>query len=306
MSSTAPLSESVVVGPSSAAGLPRSPAKPYKLRALAGYIGGKWVPAKSGRTIAVTNPADGSVLAVVPDMGAEDTRAAIEAAEAAFPAWAAKTAFERAAIVRRMQQLLVENAEGLGVLLSLETGKPLEEAKGEVKYAADFFEWYSEEGKRAYGEVLPPMRADRRMLVLQQPVGPCAALTPWNFPAAMPARKVAPALAAGCPVVLRPSINTPLSAIAMVQIAEEAGVPPGVFNLVLGEDHVGTAGVLCSAPEIRKLSFTGSTPVGRQLMAQCSGTLKRLSLELGGRAPFIVFEDAGALLERPALPRRQD
>ena len=289
----------------------RSPARPFGARGnanaaaataaaaprLLSLIDGRWTGAASGRTLPVYSPAEpassgGAALALVPDMGAADTRRAVDAATRAFPAWAARSAFERAAVVRRMFELLSAEAAPVGALLSLEAGKPLAEAVGEARYAADFLEWYAEEGKRGYGQVLPAQRADRRVVVLQQPVGPCALLTPWNFPAAMPARKVAPALAAGCTVVLRPCADTPLSALALARVAQEAGLPPGVLNVVVGASHEETAGVLCAAPEVRKLSFTGSTPVGKLLAAACAPTLKRLSLELGGRAPFIVFADA--------------
>ncbi len=287
------------VSATSSGGVARSFPAPFPLRSLGGYIDGRFVPAQSGATAPVCNPADGGVLCEVPDMGEADTRAAIAAAAAAFPAWSARPAPERCAIVRRLCEGLLTHADGLGALLSLEAGKPLEEAKGEVRYAADFFEWYAEEGKRPHGEVLAASRGDRRMLTLGGPVGPCALLTPWNFPAAMPARKVAPALAAGCTMVLRPALETPLSAMALAQLAEAAGVPPGVLNVVVGADHDATAGVLTASPDIRKVSFTGSTRVGKLLMAACAPTLKRLSLELGGQAPFFVFEDAGALLRLP-------
>ena len=298
----------VTVSPSAASGAARSAVTCYPLHAAAAspasspptllsLVDGRWTGAASGRTVAVFSPAEpaaagGAALALVPDMGEADTRAAVAAAARAFPAWAARSAFERAAVVRRMFELLSAAADGVGALLSLEAGKPLAEAVGEVRYAADFLEWYAEEGRRAYGQVLPAQRADRRVLVLQQPVGPCALLSPWNFPAAMPARKLAPALAAGCTVVLRPSIDTPLSALALARVAQEAGLPPGVLNVVLGTSHEETAAVLCAAPEVRKLSFTGSTGVGKLLAAACAPTLKRLSLELGGSAPFIVFADA--------------
>ena len=280
--------------PTAACGALRSTTAPFPLRSLQGYIDGCWRSAASGRTTAVLNPADGTALAQVPDMGAADTSAAIAASVAAFPAWSQRPAPERSALLRRLHDALLANADGLAVLLSLESGKPLEEARGEVLYAADFFQVYAEEARRPQGEVLTPSRADRAMLTSAQAVGPCALLTPWNFPAAMPARKIAPALAAGCTVVFRPAIETPLTAMAMVQLGEAAGLPPGVLNLVLGRDHEATAGVLTASADIAKVSFTGSTRVGKLLMAQCAPTLKRLSLELGGHAPFIVFEDAGA------------
>jgi succinate-semialdehyde dehydrogenase / glutarate-semialdehyde dehydrogenase len=259
---------------------------------LLSLINGQWVGAESGKTIPVRSPADGTILAHVPNMAKSDTLSAINAASMAFPKWSALSPFERSAAVMRMYNLLVRSADEVGVLLSLESGKPHPEAVAEVKYAADFFEWYAEEGKRSYGQVLPPQRADRRLLTMQQPIGVAACLTPWNFPAAMPARKLAPALVAGCTVVLRPSIDTPLSALALARMSQEAGIPAGVVNVVLGDDHVETAGVLCSSSLVKKLSFTGSTQVGKQLAAACAPTLKRLSLELGGRAPFIVFDDA--------------
>lgn len=270
-------------------GVLRSTAVPFPLRA--------WATHTACPTFTqVLNPADGSVLAEVPNMGKEETTAAISAAAAAFPVWAARGAYERSAILRRYYDLILRNVEGLGVLLSLESGKPLEEAKGEIAYAADYFSWYAEEIKRPQGEVLTPSRPDRRMLTSASPVGPCALLTPWNFPAAMPARKIAPALAAGCTVVFRPATETPLSALALVQLGEDAGVPPGVLNLVVGADHEATAGVLTASPHIKKVSFTGSVRVGKLLMRDCAPTLKRLSLELGGQAPFIVFQDAGECL----------
>jgi succinate-semialdehyde dehydrogenase / glutarate-semialdehyde dehydrogenase len=259
---------------------------------LLSLINGQWVGAESGKTVPVCSPSDGSILAHVPNMAKLDTEAAIDAANNAFPKWSALSPFERSAAVRRMYELMIRSADEVGVLLSLESGKPQAEAVGEVKYAADFFEWYAEEGKRSYGHVLPPQRSDRRLITIQQPIGVAACLTPWNFPAAMPARKIAPALVAGCTVVLRPSIDTPLSALALARISQEAGIPAGVVNVVLGVDHTETAGVLCSSSHVKKLSFTGSTQVGKQLAAACAPTLKRLSLELGGRAPFIVFDDA--------------
>ena len=292
--------------PTSLTGALRSTAAPFALRCLGGHINGAWLPAAaSGATYALRSPADAPAaaaapaapppLALLPDMGAAETTAAIAAAAGAFPAWAARPAPERCAALRRIADALRAQAAGVAVLLALESGKPLEEARGEVAYAADYFQLYAEEGARPQGEVLTPARADRAMLTSAAPVGPAALLTPWNFPAAMPARKLAPALAAGCTVVLRPAPETPLTAMALVQLAAEAGgLPPGVVNLVVGTDHAATAGVLAASAAVRKLSFTGSTRVGRLLMAQCAPTLKRLSLELGGAAPFIVFEDAGA------------
>ena len=255
------------------------------------YIDGKWVGADSARTFAVTNPATGEPLAVVPDAGAAETRRAIEAARVAQPGWRARTAGERAKILRRWYELLLANQEDLARLMTAEQGKPLAEARGEIAYAASFIEWFAEEGKRIYGDMIPPHNADKRVLVAKEPIGVCAAITPWNFPAAMITRKVGPALAAGCTIVLKPAEATPLSALALAELAERAGVPKGVFNILTG-DPVAIGGELCANPTVRKLSFTGSTEVGRILMQQCAPTIKKLSLELGGNAPFIVFDDA--------------
>ena len=257
-----------------------------------GYIGGAWVGADTGAVLRVINPATGAAFATTPDMGVREATAAVEAARAAFPAWAARPAAERCAIVRRLHDLMAKHVDSLAGLLTLESGKPFEEAKGEIAYSMSFLDWFAEEGKRQYGSVIPAARGDRRMVTLRQPVGVAALLTPWNFSSAMVARKLAPALVAGCTIVCRPSSNTPLSALAIVQLAEEAGVPHGVINLVVGDDHDALAGTLCASPHVAKVSFTGSTRVGRLLMAQCAPTLKRLSLELGGNAPFIVFADA--------------
>jgi len=274
----------------------RISAKPFPLSAdggrNGGYIDGQWTRGDGGKLLDVFNPATGDVIAQVPDMGKSDVLTAVSAAERAFPAWAAKAPVERAAILRKMFELMHKNMDGLAALLTAECGKPFEESKGEITYAASFFEWFSEEAKRMYGDIIPPPRADRRMLAIKQPVGVAALLTPWNFSSAMVTRKIAPALAAGCSVVVRPSANTPLSAIAVAQLAEEAGVPKGVINLVIGHDHDALAGTLCAHPSVRKVSFTGSTRVGKLLMTQSAPTLKKLSLELGGNAPFIVFEDA--------------
>ena len=255
------------------------------------YIDGQWCDADSGKTLEVSNPANGQVIAQVPFAGPHETLRAIEAAEKALPAWRAKTAAERAAILRRWFELLLKHKDDLGRLMTLEQGKPLKEATGEIVYGASFIEWFAEEGKRAYGEVIPTPVADKRFVVIKQPVGVCAAITPWNFPCAMITRKAAPALAAGCTMVLKPAELTPLSALAMAELAKQAGIPAGVFNIVTGDAKaIGEA--LCSSPTVRKLSFTGSTPVGKLLMEQCAPTLKKLSLELGGNAPFIVFDDA--------------
>jgi len=256
------------------------------------FINGEWLPAFSGQTFPVFNPANGDELARVADCGVEETRKAIAAAEAALPEWRAKTATARAAILRKWHDLILENADDLGMLLTLEQGKPFPEARGEVRYGATFIEWFSEEGKRAYGDVIPPHLPGMRLLVVKQPVGVVAAITPWNFPNAMITRKVAPALAAGCTVVLKPSEETPLSALALAELATRAGFPPGVFNIVTGMDAPTIGKVLTDSPVVRKVSFTGSTEVGKLLMRQSADTVKKISLELGGNAPFIVFDDA--------------
>jgi len=259
---------------------------------MQGYIGGKWENANGGATHDVINPATREKIGTVPDMGAAETRRAIQAAHAAFPAWAAKTAKERAVILRRWYELMMANQEDLAALMTAEQGKPLAEAKGEIAYAASFLEWFAEEGKRLYGDTIPGHQADKRILVLRQPVGVVAAITPWNFPAAMITRKAGPALAAGCTFVCKPAIQTPYSALAMAELSTRAGVPPGVFNIVTGAGAGGIGTEMTSNPIVRKLTFTGSTAVGKKLMAQCSETMKKISMELGGNAPFIVFEDA--------------
>jgi succinate-semialdehyde dehydrogenase/glutarate-semialdehyde dehydrogenase len=256
------------------------------------YIGGKWEDASNGATHAVVNPATQEQIGTVPDMGVAETRRAIEAAKAAFPAWAAKTAKERAVILRRWYDLMMANQDDLATLMTAEQGKPLAESKGEIAYAASFIEWFAEEGKRVYGDTIPGHQPDKRILVLRQPVGVVAAITPWNFPAAMITRKAAPALAAGCTFVCKPAIQTPYSALAMAELSMRAGVPAGVFNIVTGAGAGGIGTEMTSNPIVRKLTFTGSTSVGKKLMAQCAGTVKKVSLELGGNAPFIVFEDA--------------
>jgi succinate-semialdehyde dehydrogenase / glutarate-semialdehyde dehydrogenase len=256
------------------------------------YIGGRWENANGGATHDVINPASREKIGTVPDMGAAETRRAIEAAHAAFPAWAAKTAKERATVLRRWYELMMANQEDLAALMTAEQGKPLAEAKGEIAYAASFLEWFAEEGKRLYGDTIPGHQADKRILVLRQPVGVVAAITPWNFPAAMITRKAGPALAAGCTFVCKPAIQTPYSALAMAELSTRAGVPPGVFNIVTGAGAGGIGTEMTSNPIVRKLTFTGSTAVGKKLMAQCSETMKKISMELGGNAPFIVFEDA--------------
>jgi succinate-semialdehyde dehydrogenase/glutarate-semialdehyde dehydrogenase len=255
------------------------------------YIDGEWVDARSGAVFPVTNPATGETIASVPDLGGEETRAAIDAADRALPAWSTLSGKERARVLRQWFALIVAAAEDIALIMSSEQGKPLAEARGEVAYAASFVEWFAEEAKRIYGDTLPAPRADQRIIVVRQPVGVCAAITPWNFPAAMVTRKVAPALAAGCTVIVKPAAYTPLTALALAELAGRAGVPPGVLNVVTGSARrIGDE--LTASPVVRKLSFTGSTEVGRLLMAQCAPTLKRLSLELGGNAPFIVFDDA--------------
>jgi succinate-semialdehyde dehydrogenase/glutarate-semialdehyde dehydrogenase len=258
------------------------------------FIAGTWVPADSGATVDIANPATGALLAAVPDMGAAETRRAIEAANAAWPAWRALTAKKRGAILRAWHDLIVANADDLALLMTSEQGKPLAEARGEALYAATFVEWFAEEAKRTYGDVIPSPVAAQRLIVLKQPIGVSAAITPWNFPCAMITRKVAPALAAGCPVVVKPAEQTPLTALALGVLAERAGFPAGVFNIVTGSATSAPVigAELTSNPIVRKLSFTGSTEVGRLLMAQCAPTLKKISLELGGNAPFIVFDDA--------------
>lgn len=263
---------------------------PYLLRSSC-HIGGQWVAADSGGVLPVRNPATGEALASVPDCGAAETGRAIAAAEAALPAWRAQTAAERSSILRRWAALMREHQDDLAVLMTSEQGKPLAEARGEIHYAASFFDWFAEEGKRAYGDIIPSPQADKRLLVIKQPIGVCAAITPWNFPAAMITRKLGPAMAAGCTMVLKPAEQTPLSALALAELGVRAGVPAGVFNVVTG-NPVAIGGELTASPVVRKLSFTGSTEVGRLLMRQCAPTLKKLSLELGGNAPFIVFDDA--------------
>ncbi len=256
------------------------------------YIDGGWAAADSGKTFAVTNPADGKELAQVPDMGAAETRRAIEAADRALPGWRAKTAKERATILRKWFELIMAAQEDLAKIMTAEQGKPLAEARGEVAYGASFIEWFAEEGKRIYGDVIPSHGADKRILVLKQPIGVVAAITPWNFPNAMITRKCAPALAAGCTVVIKPGEDTPLSALALAELAERAGIPAGVFNIVTTANAKEVGGELTANPTVRKLSFTGSTQIGKLLMQQCAETVKKVSLELGGNAPFIVFDDA--------------
>ncbi|WP_186062303.1 NADP-dependent succinate-semialdehyde dehydrogenase [Burkholderia gladioli] len=255
------------------------------------YLAGEWQGAANGASFEVHNPANGELLGSVPLAGAAETRRAIEAANAAWPAWRRRTAKERAAILRKWYELMLAHADDLALILTTEQGKPLAEARGEIIYAASFIEWFAEEGKRVYGDTIPTPAGDKRIVVTKEPVGVCAAITPWNFPAAMITRKVGPALAAGCPIVVKPAEATPFSALALAVLAERAGVPAGVFSVVTG-DPKAIGGELTGNATVRKLSFTGSTPVGRLLMAQCAPTVKKVSLELGGNAPFIVFDDA--------------
>lgn len=263
----------------------------HKLFRQQAFIQGEWRDASHQQTIAVTNPANGQLLGTVPKMGAGETRAAIEAANQALPAWRALTAKERAVILRRWFDLMMANQDDLAKLMTLEQGKPLAEAKGEIAYAASFIEWFAEEGKRIYGDTIPGHQADKRLIVIKQPIGVTAAITPWNFPAAMITRKAGPALAAGCTMVLKPASLTPFSALALAELAQRAGIPAGVFNVVTGSaSEVGNE--LTGNALVRKLSFTGSTEIGRQLMQQCAKDIKKVSLELGGNAPFIVFDDA--------------
>src|SRR6267143_6562297 len=270
---------------------PSAQLKDARLFREACYVDGQWVQAASGQTLKVDNPANGERLGTVPKMGADETRRAIEAADRAWPAWRAKTAKERAVILRRWFELMMANQEDLAQLMTAEQGKPLTEARGEVAYAASFLEWFGEEAKRIYGDTIPGHQPDKRIVVTKEPIGVVACITPWNFPLAMITRKAGPAIAAGCTVVLKPASQTPFSALALAELAERAGVPNGVFNVITGAaSEIGAE--LTSNPTVRKLSFTGSTETGKLLMAQCASTVKKLSLELGGNAPFIVFDDA--------------
>jgi len=255
------------------------------------YVDGKWIDADNGRTLDVTNPAAGGRIATVPEMGAAEARFAIAAAATAFRPWAAKTAKERAVILRRWFELMIEHQADLAMLMTAEQGKPLAEARDEITYAASFLEWFGEEAKRVYGDVIPGHQADKRIVVIRQPIGVVAAITPWNFPTAMITRKAGPALAAGCTIVCKPASQTPLSALAIAELAGRAGVPKGVFNVITGSASA-IGAEMTSNPAVRKLTFTGSTVIGKKLMAQCAGTVKKVSLELGGNAPFIVFDDA--------------
>ena len=255
------------------------------------YINGQWLDADSGKTIDVTNPATGEVIGTIPNMGAAETRRAIETANAAWGAWRKKTAKERSNLLRKWFNLIMENQDDLAVIMTAEQGKPLAESKGEVAYAASFIEWFAEEGKRIYGDVIPAHQPDKRIVVTKEPIGVVAAITPWNFPAAMITRKAGPALAAGCPIVLKPATQTPYSALALAVLAERAGLPAGLFSVVTGSASA-IGGEMTSSPIVRKLTFTGSTEIGKLLMQQSAATVKKVSMELGGNAPFIVFEDA--------------
>ena len=264
---------------------------PTLLRADA-YVDGHWIPAASGARFAVTNPATGAVIANVADADVADTRAAVDAAHAAFPAWRARTAKDRAGVMRKWFELIMAAQEDLARLMTAEQGKPLAETRGEVAYGASFIEWFAEEAKRAYGDIIPATAPGKRIFVTKQAIGVAAAITPWNFPNAMITRKAAPAMAAGCTFVIKPSEETPLSALALAELAHRAGVPAGVFNVIPSTRAAAVGLELTQNPAVRKFSFTGSTPVGKQLMAQCATTVKKISLELGGNAPFIVFDDA--------------
>jgi len=263
-----------------------------KLLRTQAYVDGRWIDADSGAAFAVTNPADGALIVNVASVGAAETRRAIEAADKALPSWRAKTAKERGALLKKWYELILAAGDDLAVLMTAEQGKPLAEAKGEVVYGAAFLEWYAEEAKRVYGEIIPENAPGRRILATREPIGVVAAITPWNFPNAMITRKCAPALAAGCTVVVKPGEDTPLSALALAELAERAGIPAGVFNVLPTADYVAVGGELTANPIVRKLSFTGSTEVGKLLMKQCADTMKKVSFELGGNAPFIVFDDA--------------
>ena len=256
------------------------------------YINGEWVSALDGATFPVSNPADGSLVAEVPEMEVKGAREAIRAADAAWPAWRSKTAKERSAIMRRWFNLVLENKDDLAAIMTAEQGKPLAESAGEIMYGASFIEWFAEEAKRVYGDVIPTHLPDRRIITIKQGIGVVAAITPWNFPNAMITRKAGPAMAAGCPIVIKPASETPLSALALAALAEEAGVPAGVFNVITTTDSRGCGKELTESPLVRKFSFTGSTEVGKILIRQCASTVKKVSMELGGNAPFIVFDDA--------------
>jgi succinate-semialdehyde dehydrogenase/glutarate-semialdehyde dehydrogenase len=274
------------------AGLQSIALKDSKLFREQCYLDGAWTDADSGRTIAVDNPATGATIGSVPGMGAAETRRAIEAADRAWPAWRARTAKERALLLRKWFDLMMANQDDLGLLLTTEQGKPLAESKGEIAYGASFIEWFAEEGKRAYGRTIPTTAASKRYLTIKQPIGVVAAIAPWNFPIAMITRKVAPALASGCTIVVKPAAETPLCALAIAKLALDAGLPAGVLNIVTTTDAPAIGKVFCDDGRVRKLSFTGSTAVGKVLYRQCADTVKKLTLELGGNAPLVVFDDA--------------
>ena len=269
---------------------PRIPLKDMRLLRQQCLLDGRWVDADDGAVLPVTDPATGALLGTVPRMGAAETRRAVLAAGEAWPTWRRRTAAERSALLRRWFELILEHQEDLAILMTLEQGKPLAESRGEIAYAASFIEWFAEEGKRVYGDTIPGPSADKRILVLREPVGVVAAITPWNFPSAMITRKAGPALAAGCTMVLKPASATPFSALALAELGQRAGLPPGVFSVLTGASG-GIGGELTANPLVRKLSFTGSTEIGVRLLAQCAPTVKKVSLELGGNAPFIVFDD---------------
>jgi succinate-semialdehyde dehydrogenase / glutarate-semialdehyde dehydrogenase len=275
-------------GPSGAAALQLKDPELFREQCL---IDGRWQAADEGGTLPVRNPATSALLGTIPKMGAGETRRAIAAAARALPAWGARTAKDRAILLRRWFDLITQHEQDLAVLMTAEQGKPLAESKGEIAYAASFIEWFAEEGKRLYGDIIPGHQPDKRIMVLRQPVGVVAAITPWNFPAAMITRKAGPALAAGCTMVLKPATQTPFSALALGELALRAGIPPGVFNVITGS-AAAIGGEMTSNPTVRKVTFTGSTEIGKKLIEQCAGTVKKLSLELGGNAPFIVFDDA--------------
>jgi len=256
------------------------------------YVGGKWLPADSGKRFDVLDPATGATLATVADLGQAETRRAIEAADAALPAWKAMTAKQRSALLRRWYELMIEHTDDLGAIVTAEMGKPTAEGRGEIVFGAHYVEWFAEEAKRAYGEVIPSHDPNMRLIVIKEPIGVVAAITPWNFPSSTIARKAVPAMAAGCTVVTKPAEDTPLSALALAELAERAGIPPGVFNVVTGQDPESIGEELTGNPIVKAVSFTGSTEVGKLLMRQSSETVKRVSLELGGNAPFIIFDDA--------------
>ena len=264
---------------------------PTLLRTQA-YVGGEWIDADSGATFDVTDPATGDVVASVADLGVDETRRAVDLAEVAQKAWAARTAKDRGTVLRRWYELFLEHKEDLALIMTSEMGKPIGESRGEVVYAANFIDWFAEEGKRAYGEIIPTHDMTKRLLVLKQPIGVVSAITPWNFPQAMITRKVAPALAAGCASLVRPASETPLSALAAAELADRAGLPPGLLNVIPATDSPAVGRELTTNPTIRKISFTGSTPIGKLLLGQAAGTVKKASMELGGNAPFIVFDDA--------------